>query len=484
MHSALTYRGMDMVARTPDERFADLPGYPWPPRYVEIADPDVGTMRMHYVEFGPPDADPVLLLHGQPTWSYLYRKVIAELGSRGHRVIAPDNIGFGRSDKPTDRLAYTLEGHIAWLGSLVRSLDLRRITGVFQDWGGPIGFGLLQTEADRFSRLVAADTVLHTCESWLAGKLVWANHGIDGGRIVHEEALLDWSVATQHIRDLRPSAIVGSITANDLSAEEQAAYDAALSGRDLPCRSPPDEHADPREPQQPRGGDLPCQLRCAPKVGSAIPHRVGQRRPWYQRLGNRVPGGSARCCWAIPPDPRGCGPLHSGRPRELTSPPSSATSSARQAAEGGLVGPYVGGTGRSSPRPPTGCRRRDSWPQMAQAAGVERRGEAHRTQSERGPAASLDSITRSTSTFPLTSPEGHQLRASTDPPSAIAANRRPCRSAATILLLRTKIFVRILPPVVGQIEHHTIWIVNKHRTIIAEYRWRALDIDTVIVGQS
>jgi haloalkane dehalogenase len=226
MIAALRYRAMDLVARTPDERFAELPGYPWPPRYVEIADDEVGPMRMHYVDAGPPDADPVLLLHGQPTWSYLYRKVIAELARQGHRVVAPDNIGFGRSDKPTDRLAYSLEGHIGWLASLVRSLDLREITGVFQDWGGPIGFGLLQTEADRFSRLVAADTVLHTCDSWLAGQLTWANHGIDGGRIVHEEALLDWMMATQHLRDLRPSAIVGSITANDLSAEEQAAYDA------------------------------------------------------------------------------------------------------------------------------------------------------------------------------------------------------------------------------------------------------------------
>ena len=217
---------MDLVVRTPDERFDGLPGYPWPPHYVEVDDEELGRLRMHYVDAGPADADPVLLLHGQPTWSYLYRAVIAELAQRGHRVIAPDNIGYGRSDKPTDRMAYSLERHITWLGELVRSLGLRRITGVFQDWGGPIGFGLLQTEADRFARLVAADTVLHTCDPSLAGRLTWANHGIDDGRIVLEEGLLDWMLATQHIRDLRPSAIVQSITVNELSAAEQDAYDA------------------------------------------------------------------------------------------------------------------------------------------------------------------------------------------------------------------------------------------------------------------
>ena len=103
------------VVQTPEERFTDLPGYPFEPRYVTIADPEHGPLRMHYVDMGPSDGEPVLLVHGQPTWSYLYRKMIVRLAERGLRAIAPDYIGYGRSDKITDRLAYTLEGHVEWL---------------------------------------------------------------------------------------------------------------------------------------------------------------------------------------------------------------------------------------------------------------------------------------------------------------------------------------------------------------------------------
>ena len=104
---------MDVV-RTPDERFAELPGYGYPPCYVEVGSKSTGPLRMHYVEAGPPDADPVLLLHGQPTWSYLYRTVIETLAAAGHWVLAPDLIGFGRSDKPVNRFDYTVERHVEW----------------------------------------------------------------------------------------------------------------------------------------------------------------------------------------------------------------------------------------------------------------------------------------------------------------------------------------------------------------------------------
>jgi haloalkane dehalogenase len=216
---------MISIVRTPDERFANLPGYPFTPRYAQI-DGDEGTLRMHYVDVGPPDADPVLLLHGQPTWSYLYRKVIAALIERGHRAVAPDYIGYGRSDKLTDRLAYTLEAHIGWMRAFVQSLDLQRTTMVVQDWGGPIGFGLLAAEPDRFARVVAADTVLHTSDPWLAERLEWANYSIEGGRVVHQEALVDWMLAAQRQRDLRPGMIVQAIVAEQLTADEVAAYDA------------------------------------------------------------------------------------------------------------------------------------------------------------------------------------------------------------------------------------------------------------------
>jgi haloalkane dehalogenase len=213
------------VVRTPEPRFADLPDYPYEPRYVTVGS-EGGGLRMHYVDAGPPDGRPVLLLHGQPTWSYLYRRVIPGLVERGHRAVAPDYVGYGRSDKIDDRLAYTLDGHIGWLQAFVQALDLRHATLFAQDWGGPIGFGMLAREPDRFAGVVAADTVLHTCDPWLDGRLAWANHGIGDGRIVHEEALVDWMLHTQRARDISPGAIVGSITVNSLSPSEVAAYDA------------------------------------------------------------------------------------------------------------------------------------------------------------------------------------------------------------------------------------------------------------------
>ena len=121
--------------RTPDKRFENLEEYPFEPHYVEVDDPDGGHLRMHYVDEGPADRPPVLLLHGEPTWSYLYRKMIPGLVSAGHRVIAPDQIGFGRSDKPTEKTDYTVARHVGWIRQCITSLDLRECTFFGQDWG-------------------------------------------------------------------------------------------------------------------------------------------------------------------------------------------------------------------------------------------------------------------------------------------------------------------------------------------------------------
>lgn len=153
---------MDIV-RTPEDRFVDLPDFDYAPQYAEIASQDGGTLRIAWLDEGPTDADPVLLLHGEPSWSFLYRTMIPVLVGAGHRVIAPDLIGFGRSDKPTDRAAHTYARHVEWIRSLIADvLDLQRITLVCQDWGGLIGLRLAAEQADRFARIVAANTGLPT----------------------------------------------------------------------------------------------------------------------------------------------------------------------------------------------------------------------------------------------------------------------------------------------------------------------------------
>ncbi|MCW2904794.1 MAG: dhmA 1 [Streptosporangiaceae bacterium] len=151
------------ILRTPDDRFAGLPDFPYEPSYAQVPDQDGGTLRMAYVEAGPLDGPVVLCLHGEPSWSFLYRHVIRVLVSDGLRVIAPDLVGFGRSDKPAETTDHSYARHIAWVRALTCDvLDLRDITLVGQDWGGLIGLRLAVAEAGRFARLVAANTGLPT----------------------------------------------------------------------------------------------------------------------------------------------------------------------------------------------------------------------------------------------------------------------------------------------------------------------------------
>jgi haloalkane dehalogenase len=147
----------DTILRTPDERFASLPDFPFTPLYV-----DVDGIRVAYLDEGPRDAAPVLLLHGEPSWSFLYRKMIPALVAAGHRVVAPDLVGFGRSDKPADRRVYTYQRNMDWLRGAVRAIDLRGITLFCQDWGGLLGLRLAAEEGDRFARVCAANTYLPT----------------------------------------------------------------------------------------------------------------------------------------------------------------------------------------------------------------------------------------------------------------------------------------------------------------------------------
>lgn len=147
---------MTAVLTTPPECFADVPGHPWP---ATLRDVDDG-LRMACVEAGPPDGRPVLLLHGEPTWSFLWRKTIAVLAEAGHRVIAPDLIGFGRSDKPVDVAAHSYSAHVGWLRALLDEIGLDDLGLVCQGWGGLLGLRILGEQPDRFRAVVAANTGL------------------------------------------------------------------------------------------------------------------------------------------------------------------------------------------------------------------------------------------------------------------------------------------------------------------------------------
>jgi len=216
------------VYRTPDDRFADLPDFPFAPHYAEIDDLDGGTLRVHYLDEGPADAAPVLLLHGEPSWCYLYRHLVGPLVAAGHRVIAPDLVGFGRSDKPTDQADHTYARHVAWMRALVVDhLDLREVTFFGQDWGGLIGLRVVASAPERFARLAVGNTGLPTGE----------------GRIT--DAFLAWQRFAATAEQFPVGAIIDGGTTTALAPEVIAAYDApfpeeaALAGaRVLPSLVP------------------------------------------------------------------------------------------------------------------------------------------------------------------------------------------------------------------------------------------------------
>lgn len=194
--------------RTPDERFANLPGYAFAPHYLMVDDTEGGELRMHYLDEGQADAPVVLMLHGEPSWSFLYRKMIPVVTAAGYRVIAPDLIGFGRSDKPTQRTDYTYQRHVDWVRTLLLQLGLTNITLVCQDWGGLIGLRLVGEHPELFARVVAANTMLPT------------------GDFHPGDAFLKWQEFSQTTPVFTTGKIVAGGCATPLSDEVVAAYDA------------------------------------------------------------------------------------------------------------------------------------------------------------------------------------------------------------------------------------------------------------------
>jgi haloalkane dehalogenase len=194
--------------RTPDERFAGLSDFPFSPHYLEVGSGDGDVLRMHYLDEGPRDGQVVLLLHGEPSWSYLYRWMIPVLVEAGLRAVAIDLVGFGRSDKPTRREDYTYAAHVDWTWSAIETIGLTDVTLVCQDWGGLIGLRLVGEHPERFARVVAANTMLPT------------------GDHHPGEAFLAWQRFSQETPEFPVGRIVDGGCVSTLPPDVIAAYDA------------------------------------------------------------------------------------------------------------------------------------------------------------------------------------------------------------------------------------------------------------------
>lgn len=195
------------LLRTPDSRFNGLPDYAFAPRYTEIGGSGDTQIRIHAIDEGPREAAPVLLMHGEPSWGYLYRHIVPALVARGHRVVVPDLVGFGRSDKPAEQADYTYEGHVGWMTAWLGRMGLRRITLFCQDWGGLIGLRLVAAAPDLFDRVIAANTALPIGTGW-------------------SEGFRSWLEFSQGVPQFPAGGILKGGSVRELSPGEIAAYDA------------------------------------------------------------------------------------------------------------------------------------------------------------------------------------------------------------------------------------------------------------------
>ncbi len=223
------------VARTPESRFEGLPDYPFAPHYAEVL-----GYRVHYLDEGPRDGPVVLLLHGQPSWSYLYRHMIPPLAEAGMRVVVPDLVGFGKSDKPLRQEDYTYVMHIDVMTQLVRQLDLRNVTFFGQDWGGLIGLRVVAEEPDRFARIMISNTGLPAAgglAGWIGYPLfrlgVWRQGTVErldfGG---DEMSFLTWVAYARTTSSFDMPALFQQATVRELSDEELAGYAAPFAGEE------------------------------------------------------------------------------------------------------------------------------------------------------------------------------------------------------------------------------------------------------------
>ena len=269
------------VLRTPAERFDGLDGYDFEPHHREVTAADGTALRFHFVDEGPRDAAPVLLLHGNPSWSYLHRNMIRGLVARGHRVVALDLMGMGRSDKPAARRDHTVAAHIDWMGQWLVGEDLTDITLYCQDWGGLLGLNLLRFHPDRFTRVIASNT------------------GLPAGEGASPE-LQQWIDFSQSVDALPISAIVDGATTRSLSAAEKAAYDAPYpdgSYQASPLQFPVLIPAQPDNPAVPMFTETWAFLETWTKpfltvFGSADP--ISFKPGAHLKLQRRIPGAAGQ----------------------------------------------------------------------------------------------------------------------------------------------------------------------------------------------
>jgi len=190
--------------RTPDARFDNLPDYDFAPSYCEVGD----GLRLHYVDAGPRDGRVIIMMHGEPSWSYLYRFMISQMTDAGYRVLAPDLIGFGKSDKPTQMSDYSYNAHVAWMQDWLNQVDVQNAVLFCQDWGGMIGLRLVAQNPDRFAAVMAGNT------------------GLPIGKGTPSEVFLKWQKFSQSVPVFPTGTILQGATSRELFAEEIAAYNA------------------------------------------------------------------------------------------------------------------------------------------------------------------------------------------------------------------------------------------------------------------
>ncbi len=267
--------------RSPDERFLDLPDFDFDPHYVEIDSTSGSTLRVCHLEEGRVDGPVVLLLHGEPSWSYLYRHMIPILVDAGCRVVAPDLVGFGRSDKPTDPSVFTYERHVSWLTShVLGELGLDDITLVAQDWGGLLGLRLVAAEPERFSRVVIANT------------------GLPDGNRPMTDAFLAWQRFAAETEVFPVGRIVAGGCTTELSPEVVAAYDAPFHVEEAKAGARVFPSLVPTSPSDPSAAENTLALASLKRFdrpfltafSDADPTSAGGER-WFQK---HVPGAQGR----------------------------------------------------------------------------------------------------------------------------------------------------------------------------------------------